>query len=245
MKKSENVTKEKRVKERYHMKYLIILIILISAGAVFLLFDIFAFGLYYLFINLKHRKCLNEYCQYLNENYASKANVTIKKINFSLSKSYNAAVLYRTKRISISNEYLYALEGVDNYYQKMQLLNTMGHEIAHMKNRDQYSEFFGIKNKNTDKMIHLLKEVRADIEGKLIINSSEEDYVKYRLVEEFMETKNRKSSFIAGYPTEELRTKYAMNYSLFSMLLIEEVFKDYSEYMGVIDKGTIYQYFGL
>ena len=34
----------------------------------------------------------------------------------------------------------------------------------------------------------------------------------------------KKDSFKLGYPTEELHTKYAMNYSSFSNHLIEEVF---------------------
>ena len=155
--------------------------------------------------------------------------------------SWIAMVRYKSYRIFIGKEYLRTFEEGNNHSRKVHLLNTIGHEIAHMKNKDQFVKFL-IKN-NTDKMIHLLKEIRADIDGKSIIGSSEEDYLEYRRVEENINTKSKEAKFNFGYPTEELRTNYAMNYSSFSMELIEKVFTDYTEYMDTIDKDRIFKWF--
>lgn len=227
------------------MENIIITIFLITGGFIFVLFAVLVYGLYYLLIQLKYRECLKELCQDINRNYAKKANVTVKKITLSLDKTYNATVS-RTNKICISKEYMNAIikgENSNQDIQYIQLLNTIGHEIAHIKFRDQDYKLFGRMKGNTNKMINLLKEVRADIEGKLIINSSEKDYEKYRLIEEFFEKRNKEDCFRLGYPTEKFRTKYAMNYSPFSKQLIEDVFNDYSEYINTIDRELICKYF--
>lgn len=163
------------------------------------------------------------------------------------------------KSIGISSRlYQMCINKEPNY--EVTLKRIIGHELIHIKyNDNKYrhkSDLYNIyalilrylskhvrENDYTNKMILALIELRADIEGKNLLELTNEEY-KAAWDEELTTREKFKieKAFFNGYPSDDIREN-AYKYNQFNGDIVEKMLKKYMENFLINDK-RVKDYFG-
>jgi len=178
-------------------------------------------------------KFINEYANKIGSNISMlKVDNNKKEINAWVKNNETIGISKRLYNMCINEE-----PGYKEYFSRL-----MGHELIHIKHNDNSNRL--IHNyipTNTSKMICLLTELRADIEGKVLIPIDDNKYkeiMKEALSEEkFSKDKN----FNYGYPSYEERIYFTDNYDKFTKKVIDEALERYDEYK--VNKNKILKFF--
>ncbi len=102
-----------------------------------------------------------------------------------------------------------------NEYYEYAILVT-GHELAHIKNKDK---------KTMTKIDNIKIEVRADIDGRIIVGMEKEKAAE--LMEEIYKESRKYNKGEWGYPSRADRVKYLRKYDSYNEALEKEIEKDY------------------
>lgn len=116
----------------------------------------------------------------------------------------------------------------------------LGHELAHIKHLDfnypykDYLRFFFCYPIKVSNCFNLLREIRADIEGKQMTNLTDEEYIKSHILDEgngnIVEiNKDDKKTYKSGYPSRFQRINYGIKHNNMSDDIIQELIEDYCQ----------------
>lgn len=142
-----------------------------------------------------------------------------------------------TNIIKISNRLLELYMNNNEEYEIV-VKRILGHELTHIKHLDfkytckDYFRFFLCHPIKVSNCFNLLREIRADIEGKQMTNLTDEEYRKSHILDEgngriIEVNENDKKTYKSGYPSRFQRIDYGIKYNEMSDYIIQELVEDY------------------